>query len=814
APPPAPVRSPEDSAGIAPAAPAVQTDVAPPAATAPAGRRRAARWTRWAAAACVAAAAIVGVGAAVATRDVGAALDPSLYVVLPFEHQRDAAPMLLSGDLCEQLLYETFRRWSDVRLVSDLRVADALARAAVRPSVPEAIELARGLEAGFMVWGRVWQLRDTVHVDATLYDVGARREVRAASVHIPSSLEGVQDRFRELAAMLVLGASGEARDAAAADAAGASRTDALRAYEQAHRLLSAWDLEGARAELRRATALDPEFAQAQLRLAQVVAWMDDEPLPAQREAAARAVALRERLAPHDRLLAGALLALGDERYADACRDFSQIVAADSTDFAAQYGLGECNRKDPVVVRDARSPSGWAFRGSYQRAVAAYTHAFDLVPSVHAAFRRLPPSRLAKLLFTEPNRLRFGTAVEGRDTLELAAHPSLSADTLAFIPYPVAELNRGRPPGGEMSAMVEAVERNRRTLQGILAQWVRAFPRSADAYEVLVRVQEASGQLALAREGYLPALDGARMGRSLSADSLQRLRLGVDELRILLKLARWEEARRLGDSLLRAWPRPAAAEACHELASVAALLGRPTLAAQLLRPTSVGWRFYTLDGRLVSPPPTLVTPAVDLLVYASVGAPADSIRALERRVWGLIPSYFATPEGQARARDALLGRPAVLAFPSVGPSAVYRAASSGSWYVARMQDAWAKRDAGRVRAILAEVDSARGVMLPGSMSVDATYQEAWLLAQAGDTAAAIRRLDATLEALPTVGSQLLDFIHQAAALPRAMALRAELAGRTGDPATARRWSSAVAALWSGAEPTLRGDLERATRIKID
>jgi hypothetical protein len=83
--------------------------------------------------------------------------------------------------------------------------------------------------------------------------------------------------------------------------------------------------------------------------------------------------------------------------------------------------------------------------------------------------------------------------------------------------------------------------------------------------------------------------------------------------------------------------------------------------------------------------------------------------------------------------------------------------------------------------------------------------------AGDTADAEHLLDLSLNALPTLGTGLLTEVPQAAAITRAMALRADLAARRGDRPTAKRWADGAAALWASAEPSLRPNLERMRRI---
>ena len=56
----------------------------------------------------------------------------------------------------------------------------------------------------------------------------------------------------------------------------------------------------------------------------------------------------------------------------------------------------------------------------------------------------------------------------------------------------------------------------------------------------------------------------------------------------------------------------------------------------------------------------------------------------------------------------------------------------------------------------------------------------------------------LDVLPTLSSDLLLEVPQAAALVHAMTLRAELAAMAGDSVQARRWAGVVVTLWSGGE----------------
>jgi hypothetical protein len=83
----------------------------------------------------------------------------------------------------------------------------------------------------------------------------------------------------------------------------------------------------------------------------------------------------------------------------------------------------------------------------------------------------------------------------------------------------------------------------------------------------------------------------------------------------------------------------------------------------------------------------------------------------------------------------------------------------------------------------------------------------LLLAIGDTSEATRLLDLSLEALPTLGMDLIDQVPEAATFVRAMALRAELAAQANDLRTASRWSRNVVALWSAADQDLQTTVGR-------
>jgi hypothetical protein len=98
-------------------------------------------------------------------------------------------------------------------------------------------------------------------------------------------------------------------------------------------------------------------------------------------------------------------------------------------------------------------------------------------------------------------------------------------------------------------------------------------------------------------------------------------------------------------------------------------------------------------------------------------------------------------------------------------------------------------------------------LPANLSLDMRFQQAWLAAAVGDSAAAAALLDHGFSAIPSYGQYMFDNVQNPAALVRMMVLRAELASRAGDARTARQWALAAAALWAGADPELQPVVSR-------
>ena len=721
-------------------------------------------------------------------------LDASLYLVLPFRHRAESAPLLLNGDQCESLLHDALSRWRGVQMVDPLWVADARSRRGSTSSIKDGVAIARERRAGRVVMGEVWQFKDTIHVRGLLYDASGQRLVREHSVEIAPDLSDAQARFEELADSLLIG--GGLASGAPPRGGGQLSLPAWRAFQDGYAALQRWELDSAKARLQRALAIEPTYGMAQLWLAQVLAWAGED-ASSWRQYALGALTSDDSLAPRDRGLAEAMLALSEDRYPQACEKFRELLARDSLDFAAWFGMGDCQGKDPLVVRDAGSPSGWRFRGSYHAAIGAYRRALEMVPSVHLAFRGEAFSRLPRLLYTEPHLIRQGYAL-APDTVRFGAFPSMTRDTLEFVPWPIAEVVAGQKNANPTTTNA-AVSQNRELLRDVATTWLRAFPQRADPHETLALVLESLGELTTGRFKNQTALSEIRAARMLVSGGPQSLRLANAETRFLVKAGQMKAARLLADSLLRAHPNPALEDA-PQLRGLAALTGRVNRAAQLERLSAQDFRFMTWDWQPVDVPVQLADAALALFAYASFAATSDSIVALQRRIDRLIPSYLE-PALRQRTREALLDNPSVFTFPERGLGPTHRAVAP-SIYLMEMQWALAHGDSNRVRSQFRELHELRRFQRPGDVAFEGTYHEARLLLALGDTAQATQLLDLSLDALPTLGSYLLDQLPQVATLVRGMALRAELASLAHDSKVASHWAEAVVTLWSDCDAELR------------
>jgi tetratricopeptide (TPR) repeat protein len=721
-------------------------------------------------------------------------LNPSRYLVAPFLAAGAAGDRERSG-LWEQELISAFRQVPKITVVEATLVNDRRLR---RPGDPSDfgywLQLAKDLGAGRLVVPSLLSVGDSSLMVAERYDVRSGRALGRATVLLGADA-GAFDVAARLAEQMFLLPDGVLR---------VSRSGvegAQHAFVAGKTALGSWDLGVAEARFQEAVTLDPDYAEAQYWLAQTKAWAGDP--SDQWIGAARRAAIAGALADgKERVLAAALLAMAERQYPQACARYDSLVADDSLSFEGWFGLGECRAKDDVVLPDPASPSGFRFRAGFHAAALAYERALEVAPSFAFQFR--PLSRLPEVLKVEISQLRAGRG--SRDTTwAWGAFASLDHDTLAFVPWPLDSIRVGssRVISGQLT---EAVARNRQRLLRIVTNWVRVFPDSADGYQALALALELTGALDGSQDAERSALAAARRARGTARESTDSVRNGAAEVRVLVKLGRFDEAQRAGVAALRTWAAPGP-EAADELDGVAALVGRAHLAARLAAESAM-----RPQARAPFPadfPVSITQTRRAFDAYAALGAPADSVAALARRLDQLLE--VGVPPAVARqfrcsVEAVSLGH----AFPQLNRVATDPRCRLGVPML-EMQWALANGDPDAVRGAFERGRVMRRIALPGDIALDHVFHEAWVLVQLGDTVTATAYLDRTLAALSALRTSVSREPPQAGALVRAMALRAELAGAAGDSATARRWAEPVTILWRDADPELRPTVERMKRL---
>ncbi len=754
---------------------------APQDATGPVPVRPPVAARRWA----VAAAGGVAVAAAgwffvrqVMGGDGGVAADTTLYAILPLKYEQGVAPA--SED---QALRDALSRWSGITVVDPFQVREAVGRRPGDLSPTQALAVARKVKAGRYIRAEVSRTGDSLRLRGFVYDA-TRGGVKLhdAAIKLQADRAGLDASLGPLAEALLFRGTEPARRRE--QVVGTASYPARQAFALGHRAIEEWDLEGADTAFAAATALDPQYAQAFLWLAQVRAWSVAPPVRQRstgswRSAAERAAAGSRSLSSSERLMSNALVALAKGDFQAACARWRELSVSDSLDFTAWYGLGSCLASDDVVIRDRRSPSGRSFRSSYHEATRAYQRAYLLLPSIHRALSSQSYQSVQTLLKTSANQLRKGHAAPP-DTGDFQAYASWQGDSLAFVPYFIARSTPTTPL---------AERRQRQLFHEIAEAWVAAFPTSEDATYALALSLELLGDPA--------ALDTMRRAATIATTAAGRVRITGAEVWMRVRLSTPDDlagialARVLADSLLRANPPPDA-PAPVLLASLAALLGRAERAVEYMREPAVRDE-WTIPGPIVKS-------AAPLLVFATLGGPVDSLRTLERDLAAAIDRGIPAEE-QAGVRAMWLGRAASLAFPRYRFAALAQLSGLGD-YLVDAQAAFARGDRDAVRRMADSMGKVRQAIPPERRTLDGVYPEAALLAESGDTIGAIAWLDPTLNAIAAIAPQLLDEPMLAGSLVHAMALRAELARRLGDRPNAERWGRAVAVLWAEADSFLR------------
>jgi hypothetical protein len=726
--------------------------------------------------------AMSGRGSSARDLDVAAAfsaanLDTTRYAVLPFEYDSDISSRFNE----DQMLLDAMARWDGITMIDAFQLRGVMRTepGAALDDEAGARRAAAQLGAGRMIRGQVSRAPGGYRVNALLIETATGDVIERGALRLPASLQGVDSSFRMLAEGLLLREAGE--PLAAGDPTTTTSLPARQAFVSGWNAVREWDLARADSHFTASARLDPEYAQALLWSALTRSW-SGQPASTWRSEAERAVAGRSGLNQRDQRVADAILASARGDLVASCRVWSELTSDHGNDFVPWYGLGDCQSRDSIVLADRTSPTGWRFRTSYHSALRAYQRALQLLPSIHEGLSTDAYEPVRRLFKLTPTSTRMGIS-QGAAARAFVALPTINHDSLAFIPVPME-------PGVAIPSSptaIDAVRHQRQQFFEIATAWSTSLPESATARAALALSMELLGQPG--------ALEVLREARRLASEPADRFRLAAAEVWLRIRLAAPSDtaglraARKLADSLLDAGSMSGAPPLSR--ASLAALTGRAGLAVSLAGDPFV--------QRAWDVPAALFPAASRLLVHAAMGGPSDSLRRLERDVDAAIGRDLARSQRDG-ARLAWIARAATLAFPTHRFAQARELVGAGD-YVLDAMEALATADTNAARRAFYEGLPGDPMKLTAERPADALFPEAWLFAALHEDRTAIHWLDNVLANL--YGKALRAPIDpiEAAPLVRAMALRAELAARTGDAAGARGWARTVSILWSDADASL-------------
>ncbi|MEO5567855.1 MAG: serine/threonine-protein kinase [Gemmatimonadaceae bacterium] len=559
------------------------------------------------------------------------------------------------------------------------------------------------------------------------------------------------------------------------------------------------DIGGA-GDLYRVAALDVNDSRAQLGVAVTAGFLNT---PAEQEAARvageRALAGKPALNAHDRAIAEGFIALADQRFPDACAAFERARGEQSS-MESQFGLGECLLRDDAVVVDANGVP--AFRSGLASAYKAY------LAAARAAAPNPPSIIYRRLISTVPQStadIRVGRAPDRRSYV---GNWRIMGDTLGHVlrpggvPTPVAPET--------MALNADAAKTGREMLRPVLLSWVAQSPGEPAAHEALSLLMESMGVIAEVGDDRVSALSEIAKARSLEENPTNALRMAVANARLMLRARQYGPLATLADSLLAAHADDSTAGA-EALMTLAMLTGRIDRATGLLSRLSgmSGREVRGADGRPVEFPATVLRERASFIVRGSLGVCDAQVRAAPKRLVEVLEAAF--PGGVPRGVEAsFMERITLLALPCVGETirSTMKEPSRSVVHWARAfnpgDTAFAGEFAARARARPMRVAGAE----PG---IDNVMLDAVVKLAMKDSAGALRELTLALDRIPLSGRGLLATEWAVGSTVRGMALAAELAAALGDQETARRWASAVVALWKKADPELQPQVARLRAI---
>jgi tetratricopeptide (TPR) repeat protein len=720
------------------------------------------------------------------------AINPRLWIVVPFGNVMHAQDLDWLRDASVNLLSLDMSRWTDVSVVPDKRVSDLLREMARSSEAPtgdtrrgvelvgarevtltlnDGLAIARRAGAGMLVMGDVFKLGNGARLTATVFDVRTGRQVRSVTRQA-SAQDSLLSVFGPLARG-VLDVPPPA-DAKAGDA-GTQNLAAYQEYLAGVKAYNRFDLPEAEKRLLKAIALDSTFALAHLEYSLVQGW-GDASIGTKGGIESRTHALLAQrfgtnLPKRERMLIDARAASVNDDNSRACEIAGALVAQDSTDVESLYLLGECSYHDMTVDPSPSDPRIGKFRGSWNTAIRSFTRILELDPGFFAAFEPF-----ADIL--QASQRGGGCPPRTATNQCVGWHSFVLRDGDSLLTIPSREGFDSLFGAQSVKAAKDHVHLiNLGLAKSFAKRWFDADTTSEWARVGLARTSLAYGDLETAYAQLV------RLPVRATQDNYQVLRT---RLEVAAKLGHGAEARAMFDSLVKAVPDAPGIDV--QRGSIELMFGRLTrydrgsaAAGTRLGPEAVAYQKQIGHALLGLPRDEM---ALDEAAFFK--SMSDAGCALECRLTRLQPTLMFFPHVPV----------GVLASDSVFPGNNFRFA------IARLMLA---TDTAKLH------EWARSYELGSRNNVANANQEfgfgllsANLYLVAHDSASALRTVRFFVDSAMTfqfVGSGGIGGLTNLAGSafwPRAMLLRADLAAAAGQREEAKKWYERVLDLWADAD----------------
>jgi eukaryotic-like serine/threonine-protein kinase len=387
-------------------------------------------------------------------------------LVLPFDNVRQDPAVEWMRDGSVSMLALNLSQWTDLTVVDHEKLHDLLERRHLGVQGTMGLDMARRLARDAGVWtvvlGEYTKAGDSLQLVARVYDVASGNRLDITEVRGRPG-DDARPLFDQLAAKL-LNLSG-APSGVTADLVRATTAslEAYRAYLEGIDELNGWNLSAAERSLRRAVELDSTFGLAYYKLSLTRGWIAGQYDSAGLETIRRATQFADRLPEHDRAMIGAYRYFLEGDFARGRASYQALLARDSTDADAWYGLGDVDFHDALSRADVAEMAA---------SLRAFKRTITLDPDYYLAFEHL-------------------AFIYRQAAMDRPSYALLPADSLAAT-------RGGAPrPGLDSTVLAQSIRRARSEGVTSAREWLAHQPDNVHAQNALVFALTAGRQFGAA-----------------------------------------------------------------------------------------------------------------------------------------------------------------------------------------------------------------------------------------------------------------------------------------------------------------------------